>query len=77
MARHAERYPTKRAGNAQKAVVSRMKRSGKVFTGNLAFFNNWELFWSSGRFPSPESDSIAQLPLSLDPFLFCGQDGST
>ncbi|KAF5846803.1 hypothetical protein GGP41_004908 [Bipolaris sorokiniana] len=47
MARHAERYPTKRAGSAQKAVVKRMKESGKVFTGNLSFFNEWELFWSS------------------------------
>lgn len=33
---------------AQKAVVKRMKESGKVFTGNLSFFNEWELFWSSG-----------------------------
>jgi hypothetical protein len=49
MSRHAERYPTKRAGIIQKAVVNRMKQSGKTFTGNLAFFNNWELFWSSGE----------------------------
>ena len=34
---------------AQREVVERMKRSGKTFTGNLAFFNSWELFWSSGR----------------------------
>ncbi|KAG9185176.1 acid phosphatase [Alternaria panax] len=47
MSRHAERYPTMKAGNTQKAVVHRMKESGKTFTGNLAFFNNWELFWSS------------------------------
>jgi hypothetical protein len=33
----------------QRAVVERMKRSNQTFTGNLAFFNNWELFWSSGR----------------------------
>jgi hypothetical protein len=26
-----------------------MKQSGKTFEGNLAFFNNWELFWSSGK----------------------------
>ncbi|OAG25305.1 phosphoglycerate mutase-like protein [Alternaria alternata] len=47
MSRHAERYPTTKAGSTQKAVVHRMKESGRVFTGNLAFFNDWELFWSS------------------------------
>jgi hypothetical protein len=26
-----------------------MKQSGKTFDGNLAFFNGWELFWSSGK----------------------------
>lgn len=36
----------------QRAVVERLKRSGKTFTGSLAFFNDWELFWSSGRFPT-------------------------
>ena len=49
MARHAERYPTRRAGKAQKAVVERMKESGKNFTGNLAFFNDWQIFWSSDQ----------------------------
>lgn len=47
MSRHAERYPTKKAGRKQKAVVQRMKDSNKTFEGNLAFFNDWELFWSS------------------------------
>ncbi|CAO2650994.1 Nn.00g092910.m01.CDS01 [Neocucurbitaria sp. VM-36] len=47
MSRHGERYPTKKAGKSQREVVERMKRSGKTFTGNLAFFNDWELFWSA------------------------------
>ncbi|KAF1834517.1 3-phytase B precursor [Decorospora gaudefroyi] len=47
MSRHAERYPTKRAGDTQREVVKRMKQSGKTFTGSLTFFNDWELFWSS------------------------------
>ena len=46
MARHAERYPTVTAGRNQKAVVDKMRNSGIRFTGNLAFFNNWSLFWS-------------------------------
>ena len=46
MARHAERYPTKTAGRNQRAVVEKMKRSGIHFTGNLSFFNTWELFWT-------------------------------
>ncbi|KZM18908.1 acid phosphatase [Ascochyta rabiei] len=46
MARHAERYPTKTAGGNQKAVVEKMKKSGIRFTGSLAFFNDWEIFWS-------------------------------
>jgi acid phosphatase len=47
MSRHAERYPTMKAGRKQKAVVQRMKDSGIAFTGNLAFFNDWDLFWTS------------------------------
>lgn len=46
MARHAERYPTKTAGRNQRAVVENMKKSGIHFTGNLSFFNTWELFWA-------------------------------
>lgn len=46
MSRHAERYPTAKAGKGQKAVVDRMRESGKVFYGDLAFFNNWTFFWS-------------------------------
>jgi len=46
MSRHAERYPTKRVAKAQKSVVNRMKQSGKTFTGNLSFFNDWNLFWT-------------------------------
>lgn len=46
MARHAERYPTVTAGLNQKKVVDRMRKSGIQFTGSLAFFNNWPLFWS-------------------------------
>ncbi|KAA8618384.1 Histidine phosphatase superfamily branch 2 [Pyrenophora tritici-repentis] len=49
MARHAERYPTRRAAKAQKAVYQRMKASNKTFTGNLAFFNNWTLYWTSDK----------------------------
>ena len=45
MARHAERYPTKAAGRNQRAVVEKMKNSGVHFTGDLAFFNSWDLFW--------------------------------
>ncbi|KAF2036313.1 phosphoglycerate mutase-like protein [Setomelanomma holmii] len=47
MSRHAERYPTIKAGKHQRAVVERMKQSGKTFNGTMAFFNDWELFWSS------------------------------
>ncbi|KAF1944215.1 phosphoglycerate mutase-like protein [Clathrospora elynae] len=61
MARHAERYPTKRAGDSQRAVVERMKQSGNTFTGNLAFFNHWELFWS------PDDTHMEQLT-STGPF---------
>ncbi|KAL6710649.1 hypothetical protein ACN47E_007706 [Coniothyrium glycines] len=46
MSRHAERYPTVNAGLGQRAVVERMKGSGNIFNGSLAFFNDWELFWS-------------------------------
>ncbi|KAE8845886.1 hypothetical protein PTNB73_01867 [Pyrenophora teres f. teres] len=46
MARHAERYPTRKAGKAQNAVFQRMKASNKTFTGNLSFFNNWTLYWT-------------------------------
>lgn len=46
MARHAERYPTKTAGKHQRAVVEKMRKSGLQFTGSLAFFNDWNLFWS-------------------------------
>lgn len=46
MSRHAERYPTRKHGQVQKAVVDRMKRSGKTFQGSLAFFNDWTLFWT-------------------------------
>ncbi|KAI8934703.1 hypothetical protein NX059_008392 [Plenodomus lindquistii] len=37
-----------------KAVVERMKSSGKVFEGNLAFFNTWKLFWN-------DDDDLEQL----------------
>ncbi|KAF2629511.1 phosphoglycerate mutase-like protein [Macroventuria anomochaeta] len=60
MARHAERYPTKTAGRNQRAVVEKMKRSGIRFTGNLAFFNNWELFWTD--------DAILEQLTSTGPF---------
>jgi len=36
-------------GVGQRAVVERMKQSGKMFDGNLAFFNNWTLFWTTGK----------------------------
>ncbi|KAF9698195.1 hypothetical protein EKO04_003905 [Ascochyta lentis] len=60
MARHAERYPTKTAGGNQRAVVEKMKKSGIQFTGSLAFFNNWELFWT-------DDSSLEQLT-STGPF---------
>ncbi|KAF1851927.1 phosphoglycerate mutase-like protein [Cucurbitaria berberidis CBS 394.84] len=61
MSRHAERYPTRRAGDiGQRAVVERMKQSGKTFTGNLAFFNRWQLFWT-------DDSSLEQLT-STGPF---------
>ncbi|KAJ4982848.1 histidine acid phosphatase [Stagonosporopsis vannaccii] len=47
MARHAERYPTKTAGRDQRAVVEKMRNSGVTFTGPLAFFNTWTLFWTN------------------------------
>ena len=31
--------------------MERMKKSGKIFKGSLAFFNSWKIFWS-GRFSS-------------------------
>lgn len=61
MSRHAERFPTKKAGHSQRAVVERMKQSGKIFTGNLAFFNDWELFWS-------DDDSSLEQLTSTGPF---------
>ncbi|KAF2639334.1 phosphoglycerate mutase-like protein [Massarina eburnea CBS 473.64] len=46
LSRHGERYPTKNPGSGMKALVERMKKSGIVFTDELAFFNNWDLFWT-------------------------------
>ncbi|KAF1962733.1 phosphoglycerate mutase-like protein [Byssothecium circinans] len=46
LARHGERYPTKGPGQRMKALVERMKNSGIVFKDELAFFNNWDLFWN-------------------------------
>lgn len=47
MARHGERYPTKSVSRRIKALVERMQDSGIDFQGDLAFFNNWTLFWTS------------------------------
>ncbi|KAH5224373.1 hypothetical protein HBI62_118900 [Parastagonospora nodorum] len=60
MARHAERYPTKKAGDNQRAIVERMKQQNTMFGGNFAFFNDWKLFWSS-------DDNLEQLT-STGPF---------
>ncbi|KAH7398688.1 3-phytase B precursor [Phaeosphaeria sp. MPI-PUGE-AT-0046c] len=60
MSRHAERYPTKKAGHNQRAVVERMQQRNTTFEGNLAFFNEWKLFWS-------HDDSLEQLT-STGPF---------
>ncbi|OAK98246.1 phosphoglycerate mutase-like protein [Phaeosphaeriaceae sp. SRC1lsM3a] len=56
MSRHAERYPTKKAGDStlqnvadQRAVVERMQQHNTTFKGNFAFFNEWKLFWSHGN----------------------------
>ncbi|PVI06004.1 phosphoglycerate mutase-like protein [Periconia macrospinosa] len=46
MARHAERYPTKKVGKRIKNLVERMQNSGLEFKHELAFFNDWELFWT-------------------------------
>ncbi|KAH6618457.1 3-phytase B precursor [Boeremia exigua] len=47
MSRHAERYPTKTAGRNQRAVVDKMRNSNISFTGALAFFDSWKLFWAN------------------------------
>ncbi|KAF2017465.1 phosphoglycerate mutase-like protein [Aaosphaeria arxii CBS 175.79] len=46
MSRHAERYPTKKAGTRMRNLLERMKKSRIEFTGDLAFVNDWDLFWS-------------------------------
>ncbi|KAF2689583.1 phosphoglycerate mutase-like protein [Lentithecium fluviatile CBS 122367] len=46
MARHGERYPTKSVGRRIKALFERMKSSGISFKDDLAFFNDWDLFWT-------------------------------
>lgn len=60
MARHAERYPTKAAGRNQRAVVEKMKNSNITFTGSLAFFNTWQLFW--------DDDAVLEQLTSTGPF---------
>ncbi|KAF1916970.1 histidine phosphatase superfamily [Ampelomyces quisqualis] len=60
MSRHAERYPTRKAGANQTAVVERIKQKNTTLDGSFAFFNNWELFWST-------DDSLEQLT-STGPF---------
>jgi hypothetical protein len=43
------RYTSSHQVLGQRAVVERMKKSNITFGGSLAFFNNWGLFWSSGK----------------------------
>ncbi|KAH7116913.1 3-phytase B precursor [Dendryphion nanum] len=46
MSRHAERYPTLKAGTRMRKLFNRMKNSNVTFKGDLSFTNDWELFWS-------------------------------
>jgi acid phosphatase len=46
MSRHAERYPTVKAGTRMKHLFKKMKESKVDFKGDLSFVKNWELFWS-------------------------------
>lgn len=50
----------------QRAVVQRMKNSSQKFTGNLAFFNEWELFWSSKSKSSQKHAEQTELILGDD-----------
>ncbi|CAI6260895.1 unnamed protein product [Periconia digitata] len=60
IARHGERYPTRRVGKRMRSLVRRMQESGLVFQNELAFFKDWELFWT-------HDSQIAQLT-STGPF---------
>ncbi|KAF2873028.1 3-phytase B precursor [Massariosphaeria phaeospora] len=60
MSRHAERYPTKRAGKRMQTLVEKMKQSGIAFKGDLSFFDTWELFWSD--------DALIEQLTSTGPF---------
>ncbi|KAJ5092519.1 hypothetical protein NUU61_007389 [Penicillium alfredii] len=44
MARHAERYPTKSAGNRHLKFLERVRDAGLSLNGSLAFLNNWTYF---------------------------------
>jgi acid phosphatase len=35
-----------------KALVEKMRASQISYKGDLAFFNNWELFWTGEEIPS-------------------------
>ncbi|KAF2116521.1 histidine phosphatase superfamily [Lophiotrema nucula] len=46
MARHAERYPVGKASERIRSLHHKLKTSEKTLEGDLAFVNNWQLFWS-------------------------------
>ncbi|KAF2745937.1 phosphoglycerate mutase-like protein [Sporormia fimetaria CBS 119925] len=60
MSRHAERYPTLKAGTRMRSVVDKMKTGDVTFNGSLAFVHDWDLFWS-------DDSQLAQLT-STGPF---------
>ncbi|KAF2737578.1 phosphoglycerate mutase-like protein [Polyplosphaeria fusca] len=60
MARHAERYPTPAAATRMTKMLNKITNNTITLRGDLAFANNWQLFWS-------DDSQIAQLT-STGPF---------
>ena len=44
MARHAERYPTRKAGARMLELVQRIENYKDTFRGELSFLNTWKYF---------------------------------
>ncbi|CCX06869.1 Similar to 3-phytase B; acc. no. P34754 [Pyronema omphalodes CBS 100304] len=44
MSRHAERYPTQKAGIRMLEMINRLKAHPEPFVGELSFLNNWTYF---------------------------------
>ncbi|OJJ43068.1 hypothetical protein ASPZODRAFT_19768 [Penicilliopsis zonata CBS 506.65] len=57
MSRHAERYPTKSAGNRHLALLRRIDELNTHFNGSLSFVNNWTYFSDN---PSAEFDQLTR-----------------